>query len=66
MLNLSSNSLLKGVQEDPAGVLQEERRVGQQQRLLAGPAEGEGRPNRGLGAGSHILKKDNEGISMRC
>lgn len=50
----NSNSLLEGVKEDPAGVLQEERRIGQQQRLLARPAEGEGCANRGLGASSHV------------
>ena len=48
------NSLLKGVQEDPASVLQQERRVGEEQRLLARSAEGEGCANRGLGASSHV------------
>ena len=48
------NSLLERVQEDPASVLQQERGVGQEQRLLARPAEGEGCANRGLGAGSHV------------
>ena len=54
--NLSMDVLLEGVKEDPAGVLQKQRRVGQQQRLAARPRKREGGSNRGLRAGSHVCK----------
>ena len=50
----SRDSLLQGSQEDLAGVLQQQGRVGEDEGLRVGPAEGEGCPYGGLGVCSHI------------
>ena len=55
--NEEENLLLEGVEEDPGGVLEEQGGVGQQQRLLVGPREGEGGALGRLGVCPHICKK---------